>query len=131
MGTPLPPHPIGNDCDVCWGDGAIFGPLPTPHFVQALVTGIQKGWNWNPPYPPPPNGLWELSQIDSCLWQLNTEFFVFTYHITGSSCYFRIRYLAMFDVFSGGTSMICATTFSNLNPGRPDLYTGGYTSVAV
>lgn len=43
MGTPLPPNEPGNNCDVCWGPGKLFGDGPTPTIIQLRLTSLLPG----------------------------------------------------------------------------------------
>jgi len=66
MGIRVDPigDPIGDDCLRCYEPGE------TPQILYATFRDIERGANWIPALPPPPNTVFQLIQSDvtPCLW---------------------------------------------------------------
>lgn len=113
-----------NECPACYDANK------SPDSLFLCFAGIMPGDNWNPGFPPPPNGCFEIPVFAPCRWTGTVGLFDFDYgHIVGFTfvdCHLGIGGGAFFTAILN----LCVTWFAN---GRAvpagNIYYGGHCKV--
>ena len=104
------------ECSNCWGPGKTFGDIPTPSETQLSLYGIEKGNDWNPGDPEPPNGTYTLSQdpLNPCRFNWSDGTWLihwWAYQVGGS--HLSVELIAIEYAFEDTRAQNCRTYFTN------------------
>ena len=104
------------ECANCWGSGKTFGDVPTPSQVSVTLYGIEKGSNWMPVDPEPPNGTYTFDQdiLYPCRFNCSDGIWLmhwWAYKIGGSV--FTIELIGIEFAFECTRDQNCRTYFVN------------------
>lgn len=118
MGTPVPPFepvPPGETCSVCWGAGKPFGVGPTPSEVRVMITGIEKGPDWEIGFGEPPAGSFDLTQTFGvpCGWTFENPEFIMQLIVGPLFSQFQVTQRPSLELSFFAQGLECGILFEN------------------
>lgn len=123
MGLP-PDIEYGNNCLACFPAGF------TPATVYASIAGVMIGDLWIPGNPYPPNGMFELPQLNGCQWG---DFFgpwTVVYNANGGAAWLESSWAGLPQGFDSGNKAPCTNAFTNIHQNKAlTKYYGGAAQV--
>lgn len=122
----LPDIEFGNDCLACWGAGL------TPKYIYLSISEMQAGNLWLPTDPPPPNGIWKLTQRPApCEWLYFIWPWQWFYDTALPGSAIEGTYEIADQVFQKGIPVNCTHAFTNnINFPAGSHYYGGKAQVS-